>query len=101
MSPHSDKQKRKRKKTPAITQSRQWLRNKALAARANVSTMTLWRWKTDPKLKFPKASVINGVEYNNVEKFDAWMRKQQGSSQRPWLLESRWNRQTAETENAA
>jgi hypothetical protein len=50
-----------------------WARNKQLAAYAGVSLMTLWRWKNDPKLGFPPAAVINGIEHNNLDAFDKWM----------------------------
>jgi hypothetical protein len=36
--------------------------------------MSLWRWKRDPKLKFPPAAVINGIEYNDLNLVDDWMR---------------------------
>jgi hypothetical protein len=91
------RQERKRKQAavaPDQKSAAQWLRNKPLAARAGVSEMTLWRWKQQDD--FPAAAVINGIEYNNVSKFDRWMWKHQASTEprRPWLLESR-NREVA------
>jgi hypothetical protein len=35
--------------------------------------MTLWRWKRDPKLNFPAASLINNVEWNDLDAVDDWM----------------------------
>ena len=52
-----------------------WLRNVALAKYIGISYMTLWRWKLDPKLDFPAATVINGTEYNDIDAVDNWMRK--------------------------
>jgi excisionase family DNA binding protein len=52
---------------------RRWLRNGELAKYLGISKMTLWRFKHDKSLKFPKASVKNGIEFNDVDKVDAWM----------------------------
>jgi hypothetical protein len=51
-----------------------WLRNRRLAAHLCVSEMTIWRWKRDPKLNTPPPSLINGIEYNDRDAWDAWMR---------------------------
>jgi hypothetical protein len=51
-----------------------WLRNSALARYIGVSNMCLWRWKRDPKLDFPAATVVNGIEYNDIDRIDEWMR---------------------------
>jgi hypothetical protein len=51
-----------------------WVRNKRLAEHFAVSDMTLWRWKRDPKLQTPPSSVINNIEYNDLDAWDAWMR---------------------------
>jgi len=50
-----------------------WVRNRDLASYLNVSKMTLWRWKRDPSLGFPPAAVINDIEFNDLNKVDAWM----------------------------
>jgi hypothetical protein len=83
------RRKPKQQTTDVLDSKAQWLRNKQLAARAGVSEMTLWRWKQQED--FPPAAVINGIEYNNVPRFDRWMQKHQASTEprRPWLLESR------------
>lgn len=51
-----------------------WTRNKPTARYLNASDMTLWRWKRDPELNFPPAAVINGVEYNDLNLVDSWIR---------------------------
>jgi len=53
-----------------------WVRNRALARYFNVSEMTIWRWKRDPKLNVPPASVINDIDYNDIDAWDEWMRAQ-------------------------
>jgi hypothetical protein len=35
--------------------------------------MTIWRWKHDPSLNFPPAHIVNGIEYNDLNRADAWM----------------------------
>ena len=52
-----------------------WLRNGALAKYIGISAMTLWRWKRDASLNFPAATVINGVEYNDIDAVNDWMRQ--------------------------
>jgi hypothetical protein len=50
-----------------------WARNKETADYLNISVMTLWRWKRNPKLKFPAAAVVNGIERNDLDAIDYWM----------------------------
>ena len=45
------------------------------AAYLGVTAMTIWRWERDPKLAFPRASVIHGRKYWNRNDIDAWMRR--------------------------
>jgi hypothetical protein len=52
-----------------------WARNAETARYLNVSVMTLWRWKRDPELDFPRAAVINDIERNNLDLIDEWMRR--------------------------
>jgi predicted DNA-binding transcriptional regulator AlpA len=52
---------------------RRWVRNGELAKYLGVSKMTLWRFKNDAAFKFPPASVINNIEFNDLDKIDAWM----------------------------
>ena len=51
-----------------------WLRNGPLARYLGISNMTLWRWKRDPDLDFPDATEINGIEFNDLDVIDEWMR---------------------------
>jgi hypothetical protein len=55
-----------------------WARNGPTARYLDITRMTLNRWKKDPKLGFPAASVINGIEYNNVAAIDAFMAQRSG-----------------------
>ena len=56
-----------------VIHKRRWVRNGELARYLGVSKMTLWRFKKDPELKFPPASLINGIEFNDLDKVDPWM----------------------------
>ena len=51
-----------------------WVRNKALAEYLGTTVMTIWRWRRDPKVGFPAATVINGIEYSDLDLIDRWMR---------------------------
>jgi predicted site-specific integrase-resolvase len=53
---------------------RRWVRNKRLAEYLDVTEMTIWRWKRDGRLKFPLSSVINGIEYNDLDQIDEWLK---------------------------
>ena len=47
--------------------------NKRLAKRYGVTRETVWRWKQDPDLNFPKAAaVINDIEYFDVDELDEY-----------------------------
>jgi hypothetical protein len=85
-------QKRARKPAQLVMTGR-WKRNKALAAYAGVTQVTIHRWKKLPD--FPPATCINGIEYFDTEKFDAWMRGRETLTrpQRPWLLAGRREKQ--------
>jgi predicted DNA-binding transcriptional regulator AlpA len=50
-----------------------WARNKSTASYLGISVMTLWRWKHDPTLGFPPATVINSIEHNDLDAVDGWM----------------------------
>jgi predicted DNA-binding transcriptional regulator AlpA len=52
-----------------------WLRNVALAKYIGVSNMCLYRWKRDPSLNFPAATVVNGIEYNDIDAVNEWMKQ--------------------------
>jgi predicted DNA-binding transcriptional regulator AlpA len=51
-----------------------WARNGELARYLNVSKMTIWRWKHQPHYNFPVAVKIDSMEFNDLDKVDAWMR---------------------------
>jgi hypothetical protein len=53
---------------------RRWARNKRLAEYLDVTEMTVWRWKRGPRLKFPLSSVINNIEYNDLDQIDEWLK---------------------------
>lgn len=55
---------------PAPPQTK--LRNRPLAKKYGISDMTLRRWKGDPEKNTPPPMVINDIEYNDVEAWDAW-----------------------------
>jgi hypothetical protein len=57
-------------------ETKRWARNAQTARYLGVSDMTLWRWKRDADLKFPTASTIRNVEYNDLDQIDEWMRSQ-------------------------
>jgi hypothetical protein len=51
-----------------------WCRNGKTAKYLGVSVITLWRYKNNPALNFPRAAVINGTEHNDLNLVDQWMR---------------------------
>jgi hypothetical protein len=48
-------------------------RNAPLARYLNVSAMTVHRWKRDPELNFPPPSVVNKIEYTDLNLVDEWL----------------------------
>ena len=52
---------------------RRWVRNGELAKYLGVSKMYVWRLKHNPSFNFPPAAVINAIEFNDLDKVDAWM----------------------------
>jgi predicted DNA-binding transcriptional regulator AlpA len=53
-----------------------WLGGRQTADYLNVTTMTIWRWERDPKLSFPKPTVINDRKYWARSDINDWMRRQ-------------------------
>ncbi len=51
-----------------------WVRNKQLCQFLGTTAMTLWRWQRSPNLGFPQPSVINGIQYTDIEEVERWMR---------------------------
>ena len=84
-----EKTRRKNKQKETGSSPARWKRNLALAQYAGVTPMTLYRWKQLPD--FPAAACINGIEYNDIHKFNSWMRKHPtpSKSRRTWLREGR------------
>ena len=56
-----------------LTERRRWVRNGELAKYLGVSKMYVWRLKHQPEHNFPAAAKINGIEFNDLDKVDAWM----------------------------
>jgi hypothetical protein len=42
------------------------------AKRYGVSVRTVERWEADPKLHFPKSTILNGRRYDDVDELDVW-----------------------------
>jgi hypothetical protein len=36
--------------------------------------MTVYRWKHDPSLGTPEPMIINDIEYNDLDAWDAWLK---------------------------
>lgn len=51
-----------------------WVRNGKLAQYFTVSAMCIWRWKRDPTLACPPSYIVNGIEYNDLDAWNRWMR---------------------------
>jgi hypothetical protein len=56
-----------------LDDNRRWAKNGETAKYLNVSNMTLWRWKHKPGYNFPAAAKIDVMEFNDLDKVDAWM----------------------------
>ena len=56
-----------------LAERRRWVRNGELAKYLGVSKMTIWRFKHVPGFDFPPAAVINNIEFNDLDRVDAWM----------------------------
>lgn len=65
---------KKSKQPPAAPVERRWLRNGELAKYLGVSNMTVWRMKRNRTLRFPRASTIGNIEFNDIHRVDAWMK---------------------------
>ena len=60
---------------PLPAPPQKYLRNRPLSKYIGVSEMTLRRWKANPRLKTPKAMIVNGISYNDLAAWDRWLRK--------------------------
>ena len=56
------------------TGKKKWVRNVQLARYFNISAMCLWRWKRDPALNCPPSYEVNGLEWNDIDEWERWMR---------------------------
>jgi hypothetical protein len=36
--------------------------------------MTVYRWKHDPSLATPEPMIVNDIEYNDLDAWDAWLK---------------------------
>ena len=52
-----------------------YLRNRPLSRYIGISEMTLRRWKQDKALATPAPMLVNGIEYNDVPQWDAWLKR--------------------------
>jgi hypothetical protein len=59
---------------PTAPASQRYLRNVELARYVGVSAITISRWKKDPNLNTPLAMAVNGIERNDRELWDAWLK---------------------------
>jgi predicted DNA-binding transcriptional regulator AlpA len=62
------------KYTPPIDDDQRYLRNGELAAYLGISRQTLGRWKKDLNLDTPPSMDVNGIERNDREAWDEWMK---------------------------
>jgi predicted DNA-binding transcriptional regulator AlpA len=50
-----------------------------LCRRLGITSMTLWRWRTDPKLGFPKSTRIRERVYFNLAEIEDRQKRQQAA----------------------
>lgn len=50
----------------------QWISAKTVADSCNVSSKTIWKWRRDPKIRFPAPRVINGRLYFDLGAVELW-----------------------------
>jgi hypothetical protein len=53
--------------------------NKELAHYIGKTEMTVWRWKNNPKLGFPKGVNVNGRELNDFDAVDHYLARRAAS----------------------
>jgi predicted DNA-binding transcriptional regulator AlpA len=63
-----------KRQQPFIDPARSWLRSAELAQFLNVSRMTVWRFRNDPALGFPKPAHIGGIVFFERAAIEAWLR---------------------------
>jgi len=60
---------------PEIPADQRYGSDTDLSRRLGITTMTLWRWRQDQELNFPKPTRIRGRTRNDFEIIDAFMAK--------------------------
>lgn len=48
----------------------------ALSYLGGITEMTLWRWRQDPRLNFPKPYTIRRRNFYDRTELDAWLKRQ-------------------------
>jgi predicted DNA-binding transcriptional regulator AlpA len=77
-----EQEQRARQSAAAIEQGlpqidRRWVTGPTLRKNLNISPPTLWRWRHNPSMAFPTATIINGRLYFRWDEVQAWIAKQQ------------------------
>jgi hypothetical protein len=65
----------KQKKRREIHADQRWGSDTDLCRHLGITMMTLWRWRNDPELDFPKAVRVRGRPRNNFALVDAYLLK--------------------------
>jgi hypothetical protein len=60
----------------AETEKRLISQQHALSYLGGITEMTLWRWRQDPRLNFPKPYVIRRRNFYDVAELDSWLKRQ-------------------------
>jgi hypothetical protein len=53
-----------------------WVTGPTLRRMLNISAVTLWRWRHDPRISFPAAKRVNGRMFFAWHEVAAWLDKQ-------------------------
>jgi predicted DNA-binding transcriptional regulator AlpA len=51
-----------------------WVRDTAVARYCDVSAVTIWRWRKNTALNFPKPALINRLPHTDLNEVDGWMK---------------------------
>jgi hypothetical protein len=62
--------------TKSTSDARVWISAPSIAARFDVSDKTITRWERDPRLGFPRATLINKRRFFRLDEVEAWERSQ-------------------------
>lgn len=66
---------------PKPAKVRRLIPDARLPDRYRVTSMTITRWRTDPKLNFPPAYEINGRRYRDEDELEAWEESRRENSE--------------------